>query len=120
MRLSLCSSCARHARGAVCPFCGSGMPDPVEPKRVSRRDFTRTAVFTAGALVVGCGGSEGPVVTNTDGTTGDGSTGDEEELTMEERQQRMWEERDRQRGDCGDEPGGCAMPYGAPPDRPWV
>lgn len=116
MKLALCSSCARHARGAVCPFCGSDLPEPVEPKRVSRRAFTRTAVFATGAVVVGCGGDDETVVTDTDE-----SAGDEEELTVEERQQRRWEERDRNRGDCGDEPGGCTMPYGAPPDRPeWV
>lgn len=117
MRLSLCSSCSRHARGTLCPFCGGPLAEPAEPPRVSRRAFTRTAVFTAGAVMAGCGGEDEETVV----TDEDQSTGDEEELTLEERQQRDWEERNRQRRDRESGPGGPAMPYGAPPDRPeWV
>lgn len=49
MSLAVCSSCSRHVRESVCPFCGAAV---VAPVAVSGMRLPRIALVTAAAAAV--------------------------------------------------------------------
>jgi len=59
--LAPCATCDRHVRlPDACPFCGASSGDarPGAVRPVTRREWTRAAIFAGAALLVGCGGSD--------------------------------------------------------------
>lgn len=148
MELGPCTACDRHVRleHERCPFCGDGQARaPGAIRRVSRRHFTRAAVFVGAAVLGACGG-EGEIAyddpgTDTEETTGgegadfssdrDGSGGrgsdhaqddaqdDEQAMDALERERELEEqerwERERYRRNPCVD--GVCPPYGTPPAR---
>ena len=79
MELGPCTACDRHVRleDERCPFCGDGAARaPGAIRRVSRRDFTRAAVFVGAAVLGACGG-EGEIAYDDQGTDAEETTGGE-------------------------------------------
>lgn len=59
MTLVPCPSCARHVRGAACPFCGAAV---TSPRAVQRTPLATRAAFLVGsvALAAGCNSPPAP------------------------------------------------------------
>jgi hypothetical protein len=56
MRLAICSSCSRHVRESICPFCGASVAQTAGVKlpRMSRIALVGAAAAVAATALAGC------------------------------------------------------------------
>ncbi|NOU29963.1 MAG: hypothetical protein HOO96_18820 [Polyangiaceae bacterium] len=65
MKLVVCPTCSRHAKGSVCPFCRAALPtatpDVAFPAGLARAALVSSAaVVLAGAMVIACAEAQRP------------------------------------------------------------